>query len=87
MQGRTKGTPRIFGIRTRYVFGFGGGLAYMLVGVVYGAINGMSPLALLLFVVIVALVAPIGVFGTSWLIDRFSADGSKEKETEIGNPR
>lgn len=65
---------RIFGIQTRYVFGFAGGSAFVAAVLVYGVVKGVPLLGLLLVLGIAVVVCPISVFGTSWLIDRWKPE-------------
>jgi hypothetical protein len=60
-------------MRLRYKFGLAGGLAFTAYVVIYGAILGTNPLALLLVAVLVVGSGIPAMFATSWLFDRLAS--------------
>ncbi len=58
-------------MQLRYIFGFGIGIAVTISLMVYGALQpGASVFGVLLVGAIGVVAVPLGVFLTSWLIDR-----------------
>ncbi len=62
---------RLFGIRIRFVVGFGVGILYIIYSVTYAAANGAQNVwGLVLGGLVMLAAGSVGVFLTSWYIDR-----------------